>query len=171
MREFSNQPLSLDEIGQLLWSAQGLTDPAGLRTVPSAGALYPLETHVVVGKVSETQVGVYRYVPGRHELVREVGGDKRHDLAMAALQQSWMEAASIMVIFTIVGRRITAEYGRRGLRYAQIEVGHAAQNLALQAVSLGMGTTMVGAFDDEAVRKLLALPEEEVPVYIIPLGR
>jgi SagB-type dehydrogenase family enzyme len=116
VREFSNQPLSLDEIGQLLWSAQGLTDPAGLRTVPSAGALYPLETHVVVGKVSETQVGVYRYVPGRHELVREVGGDKRHDLAMAALQQSWMEAASIMVIFTIVGRRITAEYGRRGLR-------------------------------------------------------
>jgi len=171
IRSYTGEPLTLQEVSQLLWAAQGITDPRGFRTAPSAGALYPLEVYVVCGDVQDLTPGVYGYEPDEHRLVRIIDGDKRAELARAALGQSCVEEGAIAIVFTAVYDRTTAKYGDRGISYVHIEVGHAAQNLCLQATALGLGVVTVGAFYDEKVTKLLNLPEAEQPLYIIPVGR
>lgn len=171
VREFSATAISLDEIGQLLWSAQGITHPEGLRTAPSAGALYPLELTIVVGNVTELNTGVYRYDPAGHVLMPLAAGDRRADLARAALGQSWMQQAPALIAFGAVETRTSRKYGQRGSRYIHIEVGHAAQNVFLQAEALGLGAAVVGAFDDAAVAAVLQMPEGEKPLYLMPVGR
>ncbi|MQY55622.1 MAG: SagB/ThcOx family dehydrogenase [Dehalococcoidia bacterium] len=171
IRTYTGEPLTLQEVSQLLWAAQGITDPRGFRTAPSAGALYPLEVYVVAGDVQGLTLGVYRYEPAQHQLVRVIDGDKRASLADAALTQPWVKEGAVVFVFTAVYERTTAKYDDRGIRYVHIEVGHAAQNLCLQATAMGLGAVTVGAFHDEAVAELLNLPQDEQPLYIIPVGR
>jgi SagB-type dehydrogenase family enzyme len=171
VRDYSGQPLTLPEISQLMWAAQGLTDPRGFRTAPSAGGLYPLELHIVVGDVEDLAAGVYRYQPDGHQLVKTADGDKRAELAEAALEQEWVEEGAVDFVFTAVYERTTGKYGQRGIRYVHMEAGHAAQNLCLQATALGLGAVTIGAFYDKEVSQLLNLPADEEPLYVIPVGR
>ena len=171
IREYTGEPLTLQEVSQLLWATQGITDPRGFRTAPSAGALYPLELYVVVGDVENLAKGVYRYEPQEHELIKVLDGDQRLEVAKAALKQESVEKAAIDIVVTAVYERTTVKYGDRGIRYVHMEVGHAAQNLCLQATAMNLGTVTVGAFYDEQVKEVLNLPENEQPLYIIPVGK
>lgn len=171
VRDYKDEPLTLTEVSQLLWAAQGITDPRGFRTAPSAGALYPLEVYVVVGNVNNLSDGIYRYKPHVHELERILEGDKRAELCIAALGQSSVKDGAIAIVFSAVYERTTQKYGERGIRYVHIEVGHSAQNVYLQAVSLDLGTVVIGAFQDDAVKIITNMPDEEHPLYIMPVGR
>ncbi len=163
VRELKAPPLSWEEIGQLLWAAQGITHGDGLRTAPSAGARYPLELYV------STPAGVYRYDPRRHEVARVLSRDARGDIRRAALNQGALDAPSIFIVTAYVER--TARYGERATRYVHIEAGHAAQNLLLQATASGLAAVPVGAFDDQKVHDVLTLPPDCRVVYLIPVGR
>lgn len=163
--------LTQEELSQLLWAAQGVTSPEGLRTAPSAGALYPLELYVATGRVRELSAGLYHYVPADHRLLTTMSVDVRAELAAAAYGQSWVGHAAVVIVFAAAAKRTTRKYGHRGLRYTHIEVGHAAQNVLLQAGSLGLVGTPVGAFDDERVAATLNLAAGEEPLYLLPLGR
>jgi SagB-type dehydrogenase family enzyme len=170
VRDFADAELSLEDTAQLLWAAQGITHSEGLRTAPSAGALYPLEVYLVAGRVATLPAGIYRYDPRRHQLAPTASGDRRRELASAALHQAWIADAPGVVVIAAVFRRTGVKYGDRGERYAHIEAGHAAENVCLQAVALGLGTTIVGAFSDAEVKRLLGLGEEE-PLLLIPVGK
>jgi SagB-type dehydrogenase family enzyme len=171
VRSYSGQPLTLQEISQMLWAAQGITDPAGFRTAPSAGGLYPLELYIVAGDVEDLAAGVYHYQPDGHQLAKTADGDKRAELSKVALEQEWVEEGAVDFVFTAVYERTTGKYGERGIRYVHMEAGHAAQNLCLQATALGLGAVTVGAFYDDRVSQLLNLPANEQPLYVIPVGR
>lgn len=171
VREYARAALSLQELGQLLWAAQGTTSPDGHRTAPSAGALYPLELNVVAGNVTDLAAGVYRYLPAEHRLAPVAAGDRRRALAAAALDQDWMRSAPAALVIAAVHERTARKYGARAERYVHLEAGCAAENVALQAVALGLGTVVVGAFDDAEVAKVTALRAEERPIAILPLGR
>ncbi|KAF0110326.1 MAG: noxC3 [Chloroflexi bacterium] len=172
VREYKDEPLTLTEVSQLLWAAQGITDAGrGLRTAPSAGALYPLEVYVVMGNVVGAAQGVYKYKPHEHKLVKVKVGDVRDELTLAAHGQTWVGKGAIVIVFSAVYERTTRKYGDRGIKYVYTEAGHAAQNVFLQTVSLDLGTVVVGAFVDEEVRKILNMPDEEHPLYIMPVGK
>jgi SagB-type dehydrogenase family enzyme len=171
IRSYTGESLTLPEVAQLLWAAQGVTDPTGFRTAPSAGALYPLELYVVAGDVQDLSPGVYRYDPDEHQLLRTMEGDKRVELADAALGQRFVGEGAIVIVFTAVYERTTGKYGDRGIRYVHMEAGHAAQNLCLQATAMDLGVVTVGAFYDEEIAELLILPGDEQPLYVIPVGR
>jgi SagB-type dehydrogenase family enzyme len=164
VREYQPVPLDLAEISQLLWATQGVTSNAEQRTAPSAGGLYPLELYLVTGD------GHYRYDPNRHQL--EVRGmvDLRSSLSEAALSQDSVEQAAAIVVLAAVYSRTEQKYGDRAERYVQMEVGHAAQNLLLQAVSLELGAVPIGAFHDDQVHEVLGLPGDHEPLYLIPVG-
>jgi SagB-type dehydrogenase family enzyme len=169
-REFAPQPLSLTQAAQLLWAAQGVTSREGYRTAPSAGALYPLELHLVAAQIEGLPAGSYRYDAVRHNLRLEKTGDLRQAIVSAALYQDWMEQAPAIIVVSTVNERTTRKYGSRGVRYVHMEVGHASQNLLLQAVSLGLAAATVGAFDDDRLHQLLGLADEERPLVIHPVG-
>lgn len=171
VRDYRDEPLSLEDTAQLLWSAQGITSPRGFRTAPSAGALYPLEVYLVAGRVNGLTPGVFRYRPAGHELLRVFEGDRRSELATAALGQSWVKDAPASIVISAVYERTMGKYRDRGIRYVHMEVGHAAQNVCLQAVALGLGNVVVGAFLDGDVKKVLHMPGNEEPLLIIPVGR
>lgn len=171
VREYPDLALSLAQVGQLLWAAQGITHAGGYRTAPSAGALYPLELYVVAGHVIGLNKGVYHYQPKGHSLIKLADGDFREALAKAALYQTSVEQAAAVIVFTGVYARTEKKYGQRAERYVQIEVGHAAENLFLQAESLGLATVVVGAFRDQAVSKVLKLPADHAPLLLMPVGR
>ena len=170
-REFTGGPLELAEIARLLWAAQGITDPRGLRTAPSAGALYPLEVHLATGRTNGLGHGVYRYLISEQALAQTAVGDHRTQLAKAALGQEAVAGAAAVIVLAGVYRRTTIKYGDRGVRYVHMEVGHAAQNVCLVAESLGIGTVVIGAFDDEYVKRVLRMGEDESPLALLPLGR
>lgn len=167
MREFEEHKASLAEVGQLLWAGAGVTGRGTqYRTHPSAGALHPLEIYAVLPE------GIYHYQPQWHSMVLTWEGDARSDLAKAALSQWFIAQAACTVAIAAVYGRTTGRYGERGrLRYVPMDAAHSAQNIILQAEALGLGAVPVGAFDDDAVRRVLGLPMEEVPLYLIPVGR
>jgi SagB-type dehydrogenase family enzyme len=171
IRAFKKAPLALAEIGQLLWAAQGVTGPQGKRAAPSAGALYPLETYLVAGDVAELPPGVYRYSPRRHELLPLAAGDKREELAAAAWDQECIRNAAAIVAFTAVYRRVTRKYKEMGARLVDMEVGHAAENVVLQAVALGLGAVVVGAICPDAIKKILRPGAGEEPLLTVALGK
>lgn len=171
VRSYKKSALNLTEVGQLLWSAQGVSDAQGLRTAPSAGALYPLKLFVVVGDVNELSPGIYQYNPEEHCLLKTANGDLRKSLQKAALNQSCIVDAAIIFVFTANYQRTTWKYGKRGVRYVHMEVGHAGQNLFLQAEALHLGTVVVGAFDDDEVREVLNLDSNVQPLSLMPVGR
>jgi SagB-type dehydrogenase family enzyme len=170
LRSFAASPLTLAQASQLLWAAQGVSDERGRRTAPSAGALYPLELYLVAGNVTGLPSGVYRYRPAEHDLVPVVTGDRRAGVA-AACRQTWVAEAPALVTFTAVYARTEKKYGDRSARYVPIEVGAAAENLALQAVALGLGTTFVGAYDDAALAAALGAARDEQPLALLPVGK
>ncbi len=170
VREFSERSLSERELGQLLWAVQGVTSLDNRRSVPSAGAVYPLEIIAVCGKSDGLRAGVYRYHPLCHGVSFVAGGHQREKLAQAARGQDWIAAAPVVICISAVFERTTAKYGNRGRGYVYIEAGHAAQSLMLQALALGLATTIVGAFDDDEVRRLLHLTSVETPLSLLPVG-
>jgi len=171
VRRYSRAALTLAEISQLLWAAQGITSKEGDRTAPSAGALYPLELYVVTGRVRDLPQGVYRYRHREHGLAPLSDEDLRGAIAAAALDQSCVKNGSALLVITAVYGRITEKYGGSGVKYSQMEVGLAAQNIYLQAETLGLGTVMVGAFYEKKIARLLKLPEGEVALALMPVGR
>lgn len=172
IRRFANKPLSLEQVGQLLWAADGVTDPRGLRSAPSAGALYPLDVYLVAGEqqVAGLAAGVYHYLPEKHSLSSRQSGDRRRAVAGACLQQTWLAEAPILFVITGEYRRSQVKYGNRGVRYILMEVGHVAQNIFLQAEALNLGAGIVGAFEDTALSQTLTLPMSHEPLVVMPVG-
>ena len=171
IRSYRHEPLEISEIGQLLWAAQGITRPGGYRTAPSAGALYPLEVYLLAGNVKGLKPGLYQYRPQTHTLEQVLEVDKRKELSIAALNQEAIQDAPAVIIICADYERTTVKYGNRGIQYVHMEVGTAAQNVYLQAVSLELGTVFIGAFYDEEVKKVLELRGNEEPLGILPIGR
>ena len=165
VREFDAEPLSRAEIGQLLWAAQGVTADWGGRTAPSAGALYPLELHAV------TPTGALHYLPDGHRVEITSERDLRLDLRAAALDQDAVERAPFVAVVVVVPERTAATYGERAGRYVDLEAGHAAQGLLLQTAAMDLVAVPIGAFDDDAVATVLALPRGHEPRYLVPVGR
>lgn len=170
MRRYTDQPLAAAQVSQLLWAAQGITAGGIFRSAPSAGALYPLELYIALGTGGEINAGIYQYLPARHALVQIISGDKRSELADAAIGQDSLRQASAVLIFNAAYRRTTAKYGRQAIRYVDMEVGHAAQNVSLQATALGLGTVPIGAFDGQRIQHILTSPGEEESVYLYVIG-
>lgn len=165
IRKLTSGPLSWEQIGQLLWSSYGITEPKeGLRTTPSAGALYPLEIYVL------THEGVYHYRPKTHEVVQTSRRDVRAELRKAALDQECMDAPCVILIAAVY-ERVTQKYPDIGRLCVDLEVGHCAQNVLLQVVALGLAAVPVAAFTPKRVRELVKLPDQQVPLYLIPIGR
>jgi SagB-type dehydrogenase family enzyme len=163
-RDFLPQPLTFEQIGQLVWAAQGQDASRRYRTSPSAGATYPLELFVVSGD------GLFAYLPAKHSLEKLSGQDLRAALASAAWGQEFVEAAPLTLVFAAEFSRTTNHYGKRGIRYVYMEAGHAAQNIHLQAEVLRLGSVAVGAFDDSSVSKVLELSENLEPIYMVTVG-
>lgn len=184
VRTYAPGPVPLAALGQILWAAQGVTRPVadpppgfrypwsgGLRTAPSAGALYPLEVYAAVGRVEGLEEGLYHYVPVGHALERVAGGDLREEIRDAALGQAALGHAPVTLVIAGVVERTAAKYGERAERYVHMEAGAAAQNVYLACASLGLGTVYIGAFRDDAVREALGLPPEEAVLTLMPIGR
>lgn len=167
VRDYKRGTLSLEEVSQLLWAGSGKN--LYRRTAPSAGATYPLETYLAAGEVGGLEPGIYHYSSQRHSLEMTKERDARKRLSRAALGQEMIEEAPISIIIAADYGRTAGHYGQRGNRYVHMEVGHVGQNVSLQAISLNLGTVMIGAFGDEEVKEVLGIKEE--PLYIIPVGK
>lgn len=173
VREYADAPLTVEQVMQLLWAAQGITNTEyGFRTAPSAGGLYPLEIYLVakISGVAGLEAGIYRYEPRNHTLIKIIEGDFSGQMMAAALDQEWVGAAPVNFVITAVFERTTGKYGERGVRYVWQETGHAAQNIYLQAVALGLGNVVIGGFHDAEVQRILRLSDFEKPAYVIPAG-
>lgn len=170
VRRFGSGPIQLDQVARLLFAAQGITRGDRFRTVPSAGALYPLEIYLAAGEVAGLSPGVYRYRPRKHNLVRVQRGDKREDIARAAVGQMWISEAQAVLVVGAVFERTTSKYSNHGRRYVHMEAGCAAQSVSLQAVDLGLGTTVVGAFRGDRVARLIGAKEDVTPLLLMPVG-
>ena len=170
-RNFSDTPLALAEAAQVLWAAQGLTE-GRKRTVPSAGAAFPLELYVAVGMgtVEGLEAGVYHYLPSGHALERHAEGDIRPMIARASLGQGFLAQAPLDLLMAADLSRTAQRYGDRARRYVDMEAGHASQNVHLQAEALGLGTVAVGAFHDDDVAAAFRLPASLRPLYLMPVG-
>lgn len=182
VRRYSKKPLLLSQLSQILWSAQGITGTKGFRAAPSAGATYPLEIYVVIGEqcivageakqdFQEVQAGIYHYEPNAHSLSLHTSGDLRPYLARAALDEDFIAKAPVDIVICALYHRTSYRYGKRGERYVHMEVGHVGENIHLQAVALGLSTVEVGAFNDEAVTKVLGVNQQFKPLYIMPVGK
>lgn len=171
IRDYTPESLSISEISQLLWAAQGITRPGGYRTAPSAGALYPLEVFLVSRQVDNLPAGVYRYKPEEHGLNLVLTGDILEELSAAALGQDAIRNAPAAIVITGIFERTMVKYGNRGIQYVHMEVGGAAENIYLQAESLDLGTVFIGAFHDDQVSQVLNLDDQEEPLCIMPVGK
>ncbi len=171
-RNFTDKPLTMEQLSQILWCAQGITSEKGQRAVPSAGATFPMTIYVAVddktcGKIP---AGVYKYLPREHCLEFHIAGPVREALSAASFNQLFVFKAPVSLICVAEYAITTNKYGERGVRYVHMEAGHIGQNVHLQAEAMGLGTCMVGAFNDGAVSKLLKLPSNQEPLYIMPIG-
>jgi SagB-type dehydrogenase family enzyme len=176
VRQYKDSSLSLSELSQLLWAAQGVTDSTtypgrALRAAPSAGALYPLEVYAVVGNVTGLAPGIYKHKCATHELETISLGDARKELAGAALGQGAITQAAVDIVWTAVYQRCAKKYQERAELYVPIEVGHSAENVLLQATALDLGAVVMGAFNEDKVQAVLKSPKDERALYIMPIGR
>lgn len=166
IRQYARAELTEKETSQLCWAATGITEPRlGLRTAPSAGALYPLEIYLATAK------GVFRYQSRGHLLQGHLAGDRRKALRQAALDQGCVQAAPVCFVIAAAERRCAVKYGQRARRYCLLEAGHVAQNIHLQATALSLGSVPIGAFRDDRVAAAIRLPADQRPIYLIPVGR
>ena len=171
IRSYSSKAMTLEEVSQLLWAAQGITNSKGYRTAPSAAASYTLETYLVVGDVDNLAEGVYRYQPAGHKLTKVHDGDYRPQLTTASVGRYFIEGGAIYILFTGIYSRIGTTAGGEGAKYVHMEVGHAAQNVYLQAVALGLATVVNGGIDGDSIRRILELSVNEEPLYFMPVGK
>ena len=178
-RKFLNDGVTIENISQILWAAYGVTKPldfpqtrGGFRTAPSAGALYPLELYLLVGNIKGIEPGVYKYNAQNHSIIRVIAKDVKKELAVASYNQKMIEAAPACLFYSAIYSRMTKKYGERGReRYVCMDLGHSAQNVYLQAEALHLGTCAIGAFVDASVKTIMQLPEEEEPLYMMPIGK
>lgn len=175
-RDFTGGALTLDELSRLLWAGQGISHSSGKRTVPSPHGLNPLSLYLVAGEVADVEQGVYAYEPRAGTLNAVGHGDLRQELYRAALEdQPWLRTCAALIVIAGDMRGAEREFasqapdGMRGRRYIYMEAGAAAQNMALQAAALQLGSVLVGGFDDGAVSRCLGLASE--PLIMLPLGR
>ncbi len=171
IRDYKPEPITLNQLSQILWAAQGITERSkGFRSAPSAGATYPLEIYVVIkeGGVEELPAGIYHYLPNSHEIELTKTGDYSRALMKAALDQRWVGEAALNLVINAVYKRTTRIYGDRGMRYVHMEVGHVGQNVYLQCISLNLACVVIGAFYDEEVKQIVSGVGD--PLYIIPIG-
>jgi SagB-type dehydrogenase family enzyme len=175
IRGFSNQPITFSELSQLIWATQGITSRAWgfeFRATPSAGALYPIETYIVVNRVEEISPGIYHYNVKEAKLSLLKEGDFGSDLCQAGLDQEMLEEAACVFIWTAIVERSKWKYRERAYRYIYMDVGHIGQNLYLAATALNLGCCTVGAFFDEEVDRLIGIDgKEEISVYLGAVGR
>jgi SagB-type dehydrogenase family enzyme len=175
IRNFADEPLDQTTLSQLLWASQGITRESmgfGFRTCPSAGALYPVETYLAIHNSKDIDPGIYHYGVRDHTLEQLRVGDFRNAVALAALDQDMAFAAAAVFIWTAVFQRSKWKYNQRAYRYIYLDAGHIAQNLALAAVSLGLGTCPIGALYDDEVNSLIDIDgEEESVIYMSVVGR
>ncbi len=179
VRYYKEEPLSLQEVSQILWAAYGITVPldaeqlrGGLKTAPSAGALYPLELYLGAWNVTGLEPGYYYYEPKGHQLYPVRLGLLNEELAIAAYYQDWAYEAPASLIYSAVFSRCTDKYKQRGReRYVCMDLGHSAENVYLQAEALGLGTVALGAFNDLKLRLSVQMTREEEPLYIMPFGK
>jgi len=175
VRRFGNEPLQEAELSQLLWAAQGITEGSpslGLRTAPSAGALYPVETYLVLHTVEGIDPGIYHYGVERHELDQLKTGDFQMEIARAALDQEMAAWADVVFVWTAVFERSKWKYKQRAYRYVYLDAGHIAQNVALAAVALELGSCQIAALYDDEVNGLLDVDGvEESAIYMTVVGR
>lgn len=164
VRSFRPEPLPLAMIGQLLWAGQGITSPDGKRTAPSAGGLYPLELYVV------TSTKMMHYLPQGHRVESRTQPDLRPALQAAALGQAPVGAAPDVVVVAVAPDRTRARYGPRADTYVELEAGHAAQNILLEATALGLAAVPIGSLDPTRSTATLALPPDQTVIYLIPVG-
>jgi len=173
-RRFSGSPMSLDDLALLLWACQGVTAQAGpflLRTAPSAGALYPIETYVAADHIDGLPPGLFHFNVRTFQLERLTDRAAGPLVARAALDQSFIGQAAAVFIWSAVLRRNMAKYGQRGLRYICLDAGHICQNLQLAAVALGRRSCPVAAIYDDELGELLGLDGvEESVLYLAPVG-
>ena len=177
IRNFKQDPLTISQLSQLLWAAQGITitdekKNRSFRSAPSAGALYPIHVYVLVGEdgVIDLEKGIYKYNPENHSLLKISGEDRRFQVAKAAYNQSWMSKAPVILIITAEYERSMKKYGERGIGYSKIEAGHVGQNVFLQAEALGLGAGIVGAFHDYEMMNILNIWGKPQPLLAMPLG-
>jgi SagB-type dehydrogenase family enzyme len=177
VRAFAPGPLALEEVGQLCWAAQGVTDEKGHRTAPSARATYPLELYVLAGNVAGLSPGLYRYLPSGHSLKLVAPGDRRLDLDQKAVGQGWMPIGTAPAVFVVSGNASRIGGGgdpaarERSVHFMWVEAGLAAQGFFLEATALGLGSTYVGGFRTQVTHALLGLPDSEEVLAILPVGR
>jgi SagB-type dehydrogenase family enzyme len=181
IRSYLDEPLTLEDISQLLWAAYGITFTAegmpafvrgGLRTAPSAGALYPLELYIAAFNVTGLPPGIYWYRSETHQLVRIAEGQKRADVSTAAFDQEQFKTAAAAIVYSAVYERNMKKYGERGReRYVCMDLGHSAENVYLQAYALKIGTCAIGAFNDLGLKKAVGMTRLEKPLYIMSLGK
>lgn len=173
IRDYAPRPMTTDKLSQVLWAAQGITDAEdGFRAAPSAGALYPLELYISVreGGVVEIQPGVYRYGADKHAITLIRSGDCSPQLEAAAYGQEQVGQAAVSIVVAGVLERASSKYGDRAAQYVFQESGHAAENVYLQSTALGLGTVVMGAFDEDQVRRAIGLRANEKPLCIMPIG-
>ncbi len=171
VREYAPGALTLREVSQLLWAAHGITGPNGKRTTPSARAVYPLQVWLVANDVTGLAKGIYRYEPEGHALATVSAGDHCAAIAAAASGQKSVESAPVVV--AIVGDSVLAaeKFHGRTMAWLGMEAGFVVQNVYLETTALGLGTVMVGGFQDAPARVALGLPEKLVPLGFLPVGR
>jgi SagB-type dehydrogenase family enzyme len=166
VRSYKAEPLTIPEIAQILWAAQGITGPkTGMRTVPSARGMYLIEIYLIAGDVTNFPAGMYKYVPQGHELIKIAEGNIRDDLFKTAGQAQIRNAP---VILLIAGKSAEAS-GNSQFMY--LEAGHVSQNVYLQAESLKLGTVTMAGFKADDVKKTLKLPTSEQPIYLMCIGK
>lgn len=178
VREYSEQPLDLGEVSQLVWAAQGMTGKDGKKSAPSAGGVYPLQLYLMAGSVRDLDTGLYRYEVPNHALTRLSESDSRRELRETAFEeQPWLAHAAVVLVIVADLARATEEFheqppeGERGYRYACMEVGSVAQNVYLQATALDLGVVFVGGFDETRVAELLGISKTNEPVGLVAIGK
>jgi SagB-type dehydrogenase family enzyme len=162
VRAYTEEPMQLQDLSQILWATQGVRETVQgqhcefkLRTVPSAGALYPIETYLYLNRVNGLEKGFYHYVVGNHELELIKEGDFSREVRKGALDQQIAENAAVVFIWTSIIERSYWKYLERAYRYIFLDAGHIAQNLALAAEALDYGSCQIGAIYDDEINSLL----------------
>ena len=175
VRDFQQTPMTHSELSQLLWASQGITrtfQGFDFRTAPSAGALYPVETYLVIHSVQEVDPGLYHYCVKHHELDQLKQGDFRRVVAGAALDQEMAYTANVVFMWTGIFQRSKWKYQQRAYRYVYLDAGHIAGNLALAATSIGIGSCQIAALFDDEVNELIEVDGiEESVLYMSVVGR
>ena len=174
-RDYTENPLSIEELSQLMWAAQGVTARAGpylLRTAPSAGALYPFETYLYIDKVKDISRGIYHLNVGDFTLECLHEGDFNKPLTAASLGQPVVRRAAVVIIWTAMMLRCMVKYRDRAVRYIPMDLGHVCQNVQLASTAMGLGSCPIGALYDDDINELLGVDgEEETVLYLITVGK